>query len=528
MKKPSAGLAVVVALSLAGCASAGASGDTNGEPVVGGVYTHAIEGDPGCLDPAQQRYHVALNVARQTVDSLVDQDPTTGEIVPWIADSWEISDDATTFTFHIGEGHTFADGSVIDAAAVKANFDRLSALGSAGIGSNPILAGYQDTTVIDDQTVEISFDRPNVQFLQGLSGAWFGLISVADTERTPEELCSGDFVGSGPFVFESYTPNKEILLNKREGYDSPSSLALHEGDAYVDQLKFVVVPESSVRAGSVQSGEVASTSLVAFQDEARLEAAGVELTIAKIPGLTESVIVNQESWLADEPAVRQALKLAINSQEIVDVIYGPSYSERSGLLGSGTPYATDFSDSLQFDLDAAIEGLEAAGWTLGDDGVRVKDGKRLTVSATGLSSYPDAELLQQQWLAAGIEVPIVVLDTAEQLEALSEGDYDFHVWTMTRADPDILNAIWNSEWTAQGYARTSPSELDDLLLEQAGAVDTADRQDAVDAVQTYLIDNAWGFPISDRAWVYGINEKSEGLRFDAERKLVFYDVWLSA
>jgi peptide/nickel transport system substrate-binding protein len=99
---------------------------------------------------------------------------------------------------------------------------------------------------------------------------------------------------------------------------------------------------------------------------------------------------------------------------------------------------------------------------------------------------------------------------------------------MTRADPDILNAIWNSEWTAQGYARTSPSELDDLLLEQAGAVDTADRQDAVDAVQTYLIDNAWGFPISDRAWVYGINEKSEGLRFDAERKLVFYDVWLSA
>ncbi|MFT4305426.1 MAG: ABC transporter substrate-binding protein [Microbacterium sp.] len=522
------GLAAALGL-LAGCGSA-ATGDSDAEatPVSGGTYVHALEGEPGCLDPAQQRYHVALNVARQTVDSLVDQDPETGEIVPWIADSWQVSDDAQTFTFHVRDGATFADGTVIDAAAVKANFDRIAALGTVAVGANPIIQGYVGTTVVDDATVQIDFDRPNVQFLQGVSGAWFGLISVADTQRSAEELCSGDYVGSGPFVFSSYTPQKEVVLTKRVGYDTPSSLADHDGDAYVDELKFLIVTEASVRAGSVQSGEVDSASAIAKQDQATLAAAGDDLLSVKIPGLTESVIVNQESWLADDEPVRQALKYAINSQEIVDTIYGDSYSSRIGLLGSSTPYASDFSDDLAFDLDKAIQLLEDDGWVLGDDGIRVKDGQRLEIDASGISSYADAELLQQQWKAAGIDVPIVTYDTAAATEKLSSGDYDIHLWTMTRADPDLLNAIWNSTRTSFGYARAVPSSLDDLLLAQAAATDSAERQELVDQIQEYLITNAWGFPVSDRAWVYGLNPTSHGLRLDGETKLVFYDVWKTA
>ncbi|MET0865240.1 MAG: ABC transporter substrate-binding protein, partial [Nakamurella sp.] len=121
-RKPAGALAVLTAaLVLAGCAgsttapggaagsesAATQSGDT-ATPTPGGRYVHALEADPlGCLDPAQQRYHVALNITRQLSDSLVDQDPETGEIVPWLAKSWEVSPDATAFTFHLADGATF-------------------------------------------------------------------------------------------------------------------------------------------------------------------------------------------------------------------------------------------------------------------------------------------------------------------------------------------------------------------------------------------------------------------------------------
>ena len=110
----------------------------------GGRYVHALEADPlGCLDPAQQRYHVALNITRQLSDSLVDQDPETGEIVPWLAKSWDVSTDATTFTFHLVDGATFSDGAPIDAAAVKANFDRIAALGPKAIGAVRLVRGLR-------------------------------------------------------------------------------------------------------------------------------------------------------------------------------------------------------------------------------------------------------------------------------------------------------------------------------------------------------------------------------------------------
>ncbi|ADO44308.1 ABC-type dipeptide transport system, periplasmic component (plasmid) [Ketogulonicigenium vulgare Y25] len=190
-------------------------------PTTGGTYYHALEAAVTCIDPPTQIFHVALNVGRQLVDSLVDQDPQTGAIVPWIAERWDISEDAQTFTFHLRQGSHFADGAPIDAAAVQANIDRIAALGPRAVGAAPLLIGYTGTEVIDPQTVRITFDRPAVQFLQALSGAWFGLISPNDLGKSADALCAGDFAGSGPFITASYQGDTEIVLQRRDGYDQP-------------------------------------------------------------------------------------------------------------------------------------------------------------------------------------------------------------------------------------------------------------------------------------------------------------------
>lgn len=519
------GLLLTACSSGSGGSGATSSASAEAQPVAGGTYVHALEGDPlGCLDAPQQRYHVALNITRQLADSLVDQDPKTGEIVPWLASSWEISDDAQSFTFQLVEGATFSDGLPIDAAAVKANLDRIVALGPKAVGAGPWIQGYVGTTVVDPQTVTVAFDRPNVQFLQALSGSWFGLISPADTGKTPEELCTGTYAGSGPFTLTSYTKDQDAVLAKRVGYDWPSSLAAHKGEAYLDTLKFTFVPEAGVRSGSVTSNQVQSASLISWQDEATLTAAGDTLLTAHQPGLTESWIPNQQSWLATDEPVRQAIRYAINSQEIVDTVYGPTYKSRTAPLNSTTPGYTDLSADLAFDPDKAKKLLDDDGWKVGADGIREKNGKRLTLNV--IASYTDLEIIQQQLKDVGIDYPIRQLDPAASSKAVAAGDYDIYAWTMTRADPTVLNALYSSTWTSLGYAKANPSELDALLATQESTVDPAERATAAAAVQKYVVDNAWNIPIADRAWTYGIGPSSHGLRVDGETKLVFYDAWV--
>ncbi|MFT4124230.1 MAG: ABC transporter substrate-binding protein [Microbacteriaceae bacterium] len=524
-------LALVSVLALVGCASGSdATSDSTEETVqTGGTYTHAfsVVGAITSLDPPTLIFHEALQVVRALTDSLVDQQ-ADGTIVPWIATSWEISDDAKTYTFHLREDGTFSDGTAIDAAAVKANFDRDVALGSAAIGAAPLLTNLTETKVVDDYTVEFDFSEPAAYFLQALSGAVFGLISPASLTQDESEIAKGNYAGSGPFTLASYDPQTEIDLDKRVGYNTASSIADHTGDAYIDHLKLIEVADASTRASEVASGEIQSAALISYQDEARLEATdGVTLLPEKIPGLTETLIINQQSFLGTDDAVREALALAIDSQTIVDTVFGPSYGAATSVIGSGTPGYADESAYIDYDPDQANALLEADGWELGSDGIRTKDGESLTINIPAIGNWDGAELLQAQLKEVGIDLPLDTSDSATLSEKLAAGDYDAYKWQMTRADVSVLNAVWNSEHTSQGYAWANPSELDDLLAAQESAIDTTERAEASAKVQQYLVENHWAIPLDDRAWTYAEGSTAHGLRVDGETKLVFYDVWVS-
>lgn len=527
-----AALALVAALGLAGCASSTAApASTKSADAVqtGGTYTHAFSavGAITSLDPPTLIFHEALQVVRALADSLVDQKPD-GTIVPWIAEKWEINDDATVYTFHLRKDGTFSDGTPIDAAAVKANFDRDVALGPKAVGAYPLLLNLSEVKVIDPQTVEFDFSQPSALFLQAVSGAVFGLISPADLTKDPADLAKGDYAGSGPFTLASYDPQTEIDLDKRVGYDTPSSLAGHTGDAYVDHLRLIEVGDASTRANQVISGEIQSAALISYQDEARLKATdGVTLLPLKIPGLTETLIINQKSFLGSDAPVREALQLAIDSKTIVNTVFGPSYGPGTSALGSGTPGFSDESSLISYDPAKAKKLLDSDGWVPGSDGIRTKDGQRLTLRVPAIGNWPGAELLQAQLLAVGIDLPLDKSDQATSSAALANGEYEADKWQMTRADPSVLNAVWNSKHTPQGYAWAAPGPLDDLLAAQESAVDPTARAAASAKAQAYIIQNHWAIPLDDRAWTYAYNSSAHGLRADGETKLVFYDVWVS-
>ncbi|ADO44307.1 putative ABC transporter substrate-binding protein (plasmid) [Ketogulonicigenium vulgare Y25] len=234
--------------------------------------------------------------------------------------------------------------------------------------------------------------------------------------------------------------------------------------------------------------------------------------------------------------MRQAIQHAINSEELIRTVWGPSWTPRTAVLSESTPGWADFSDLLTFDEGRANAILDEAGWLRGEDGFRSRDGQRLSVRIIPragqrlsvriiMSSPASDQLVKQQLAAVGIDYNIERLDSATSTARVQAGEYDIYKWQMTRADPAILNAVWNSNRTSQGVARSPASELDDLLLVQESAIDTAARAAAAADVQRYLIENALVVPLVDRAWTYAIHPSGHGLRLDGETKLVFFDVF---
>ncbi|NJA57654.1 ABC transporter substrate-binding protein, partial [Streptomyces sp. NEAU-H3] len=127
-----AGSLLAVTLLASGCSgSSGTANGDSGHPRTGGTLRIGLDYDPVCLDPQQSALGQSLDVGRQLVDSLTDQDPRDGKAVPWLATRWKADHEATRFTFTLRAGATFSDGTPVDARAVKANFDAVHELGAA-------------------------------------------------------------------------------------------------------------------------------------------------------------------------------------------------------------------------------------------------------------------------------------------------------------------------------------------------------------------------------------------------------------
>ncbi len=211
-------LAAAGALALTSCAGAGAG--TAGDPVDGGTITVAIDSDPtSALDIHVSAGDITALVLRNVFDSLVVQDPD-GSIQPWLADSWEISEDGLQYTFDLKEGVTFTDGEVFDAAAVKANFDHIANPDTASQCAAALLGGdnYLGTEVVDDDTVTVSFDHPYAAFLQAASTAYLGFYSPKVLETSADKLIAG-----GPGVHGRHRP-----VHPRQHRPRPGDLVRQE------------------------------------------------------------------------------------------------------------------------------------------------------------------------------------------------------------------------------------------------------------------------------------------------------------
>jgi peptide/nickel transport system substrate-binding protein len=550
---PLAALAVVVA----GCGSSGSSSAgsnpsaTNaantsaGTPVTGGTLKVSFFPDnPAfpCVDPFQVYWIESRTIIRNFADSLTDQDPTTGKIVPWLAKSWTISPDGKTYTFHLQSGVTFSNGDKLDAQAVVDDVTGWIATVKATSGTTfgtSYIQGLTGATVVDPLTVAFHLSAPNSSFLQATSTTNLAITDPSEYQESPTVRCTGKgVIGSGQFVLNHYTAGVETELTKRTTpYKWASAVESNKGDAYLDEVIFNYVAEDSVRTGDLTSGAIDvdwPRNPFSPQDEQLIKNAGDAFEQRSLPGVSYTQFANTaSSHPLSDPKIRQALYKAVDLKSYAATVFGPDYPVVQGPFDSTTPYFVSQASKLAYDPTGAEQLLQSDGWVVGKGGYRYKNGKELTLDYP-ISQFSDGpELLQAQLKTVGINLKLRTLTTAEQSTYLTNGDYDLTADYFTRADPGALQFILNpavANYKSLATNSATPAvtaHIVALFNEAIRTTDVSTTKAAYAELQNYLIDQGVAFPLFERVQQAGVSSKVHGFTYTSESFLNLNSVWKS-
>lgn len=522
-------LTVVAALALSACSGSEPSASAPPQTELDWAIAGANLAN-GHMDPQTSQLDVSAMVQRQVLDSLVWQN-ADGTFSPWLATSWEISPDGKTYTFTLRDDVTFHDGETFDAAAVKANFDRIIDPNTASAQAASMLGGenYVGTEVIDANTVAVSFAQPYAPFLQAASTPNLGFYSPKVLAAHGDELKAGGpdiSVGTGPYVLSEYTPDQEIVYTRNADYAwGPQGQSAPK----LETLRVQIVPESSVRVGMLGTGESQVATELPPSAVAEL-GEGVTAQVKDYPGLPYSLYLNEANGVFADEKVRQAFQLGIDVDTTVDAVFDGQYARAWSILGPTTPfYDSSVEGAGEFDVDAANALLDDAGWTERDaEGYRTKDGKRLSARWIAWTPVADdkaalANAIQSDLKKIGFEVVRDVLEPAAYNEQYGPRTFDLTDWGFSGVDPDLLRSHLGTDGF-QNASVVSDPQVDSLLAEGASSNDADVRGDAYGELQRWNAEHVAIVPLYVPALITASRDDVTGLSYDLYGRPLFYDV----
>jgi peptide/nickel transport system substrate-binding protein len=533
-------LGAVIALA-AGCAAAPSTGsEGNGEPKSGGDLVFQIDslGDSWVPNTSSISSFQG-NVWGEITDKLVYVDEA-GELSPWLAESWEQSDDATSFTLHLREGVTFSDGSALDAEAVATNIDFWAngdpSDGIARVGLFPS-ANYEGAEAVDATTVEVTFSQPTLAFIPTLAYHGSIIVSPKTLELPAEEQADlSNAIGTGPFVVESWADGDHVTITKREDYSWGPDARGHTGAPYLDSITYKVVPEASLRTGSVQSGQADVVYNISPQELGGLKDAGLTVAAPRYLGFVNGFALNTSIAPFNDKNVRLALQHGIDRDEILDTVYTEDWEPAQSFIQSNVAESTDHSDAFEYDPELAQELLDEAGWKPGADGVRERDGERLE-----LKLYPNPylttsqaidELIAQQLAPLGFDVSIQTLDVASYTEQVLNNRAEVQTNEITRSFIDAATVAGVIVGAEEGdedwfFVGTSDETLNQYSEEILSADDLDARAETLDSLQEYVLEEGYFVPVTQISQrIYVLSPDLHDVTYNGLAYASFATAWL--
>ncbi|MFC5449334.1 ABC transporter substrate-binding protein [Paenibacillus aestuarii] len=533
-------LMMVIVLVLSACGdkpasqsgTAASAGATTQAAAQGGEITYALATSPDSLDPHRSGLAVAVRVFRTMYDSLVVQLPDN-TIKPWLATEWTISPDGKSYTFKLRKDVKFHDGTPFNAEAVKYSFDRILDPATKAANATALLKPYKSSEVIDEYTIKLNLETPSVAFLGNLSQAMLGIVSPTAAKKYGDQFGKNP-VGTGPFKFVKWEDNAEIKFERNPDYNWAPELVSNKGKSYLDAITFKIIPEEATRIGSVQSGQVTAAETVPPQNIVSLKNdAKLQLLQVNTGGLPYTLFFNQSRPPWNDVKARQAVQSAVDIDAIVKTLYLGTYQRAwSPLAPSAFGYDASLENAIKPDLDKANRLLDELGWVKGADGVREKDGKKLTLHYVDGSPNREkrndiAAMIQQQLKKVGIAVEVEITKDVQTVVYTNQG-YDLYGNSQVNSDPVALNSFYHTTApnVRPSLSHLSDAEVDQLLEQGVVETDTAKRKEIYKKVQHSIIDNAVILPIYVFPYTVAASKSLNGLKFDALGYPLFNDVSL--
>lgn len=452
-----------------------ADSDTTAHREPQGSLIISVSTHPNSLDMAKSAERNAENVAAQLYDSLIWVDGE-GNRVPALAESWEVSDDGSTYTFYLRQGVTFHNGEPFNADAVVFSWERGRQPGMQWSDRWQIA---ESVRAIDEYTVEVNTGEPNPLFLSVMSQHW-SMVPPGYITDQGEETFANHPIGTGPFMFESWEGNF-IHFKANPNY-------WNEEQPLIADITFRIITESSERADALRAGEIDIANRLTNDDTFDLE--GLEhvnvlsYPVDRVYYIAFNNLTTGVGTPIEDRQVRQAMNYAVNRQEMIDTLFSGNGRLATGLI---TPANLGYQalDPYPYDPDKARELLAAAGYP---DGFTID-------FACPLKAYAEFErvcqAVVQDLAAVGITANLDLMDSGRfwELEAQKElpplfGDS----WSERSGEalPRLAGALGGM---SASFSAWSDPQIDALLDQIGNTIDDEQRAQLYSQLQQLMYDD---------------------------------------
>jgi peptide/nickel transport system substrate-binding protein len=472
----------------------------------------AIGVDLDTVDPHAQTTTMVYNVLRHCYETLVWFDEK-GNVIPWLAEKWEVSPDGKVYTFYIRKGVKFHDGSELDAYVVKANFDRWLDP-TVRVPQRGQLGPIEKVEVVDKYTVKVYLKTPYAVFLKAL-GVYL-LITSSEVITSFGNKTITEVVGTGPYKFVAWEKGKRIVIERFDDYWGEKPV--------LKRIEWLVIPEASTRLAALLAGDVDFAFNLPPTDLERVKGDARFTVLTPTSNRIMFVAMIPRGPLAD-PKVRQALNYAVDVDSIIkNILYGLGIKTNAPL----PPHFFGYADMppYTYNPEKAKQLLAEAGYPQGF--------KVVLMHPTGryLMDKQVAEAIQAYLSKVGITVELKTMDwpsfVAELLKPLDQKTFDMVLlgWGPAVADAHftLYGQFHSAQATPRGLAAAhyNNSEVDKLLEAALAELNESKRAEYYKkAIEIIWRDAPWIFLYTQK-WFFASSASLEGYKVHIDGEQVYF------
>ena len=503
-------LAGLMAASLTGCGGAGNTAETT---TAAGTETSAAASENGSSEAKEELVFVNYRDIRDLNPHLYAGEMYAQEMLyetlvnitadgyeGCLAESWDISDDGKTYTFHIRDGVKFSDGEVCDANAIKANFDAIieNKDRHTWLEMMNLLVGV---SAPDDKTFVIELSEPYYPLLTELGVTRpFAMISPKAMKDGSTKDGVNAYIGTGPYVLTDFVTDEYAIFEANENYwgEQPK----------IKKITVKVIPDNQTRILALEKGEIDMIfgKNMIDADAINQYTGNDKFTVSlSDPTSTRQIVLNTTRDVLADKEVRQALQHATNKQAISDGIFYGLEQPADTLFAKTVPYCDIDLEPYAYDVELAQSMLDEAGWVVGADKIREKDGQKLNIdllyNSDSVTEKAIAEYLQSEYQKIGISLNIHGEEEQSYRDNMKAGNFDmvFNICWGTPYDPQsslaAMRAPVYGDYAAQ-LGLEDKADIDQAITDILVSTDETKRQELYTFVLTRLHEDAVYIPLT--------------------------------